>query len=142
MMTGQGKKKNGETSVPRTGRGLVPDSPRWGRLRRFRRPVVAVGMVFILLLVVVAWVTVEDVRYNNAVQVLHSRIENAVDTGEGRVLERAAAGETIRAEDLADAMAFVKGESDGSDFRLVTLLRLRAGYGHRLEPAADSADRK
>ena len=58
-------------------------------------------------------------------------------TGEVRALKRAAMGQSLRAEDLAAAIAFVRQENDGSDFRLVTLLRLRLGYGARLEPAAD-----
>jgi len=116
-------------------------TPHRGRQSRLRRVALVAGLVIVALLVQAGWVTVDDVRYNDSVRVLRSRVESATDTGEVRVLKRAAAGEMVRARDLTDAIAFVKGENDGSDFRLVTLLRLRLrlGYGNRLEPVADAA---
>ena len=112
---------------------------RRGRSRRRRRVAAIIGLGVALVLLAAGCVTVEDIRSNGAIVVLHSRMDNATDTGEVGALKKAAAGATINAGDLSNAIAFVQGENDGSDFRLVTLLRLRYAYGNRLDPGASAA---
>jgi hypothetical protein len=109
--------------------------------RSGRRRVVArtVALLLAAVLVVAGLVTADDLRTNGAITVLHSAVENATDTGEVAALKAAAAGGTVRLADVASAIAFVHGQSDGSDFRLVTLLRLLAGYPGRLDPVATAA---
>ncbi|WP_143447817.1 hypothetical protein [Kineosporia sp. R_H_3] len=109
------------------------------RRRRRRRAALVVGPVVLALVAVVGWVTIGDIRYHDSISVVRSRVANATDTGEVRALKRAAVGRTVTGADLAQAVAFVRGENDGADFRLVTLLRLRLGYPDRLAPDADEA---
>lgn len=94
------------------------------------------------LLLAATWITVEDALANRAIRVAHSATPNAVDTGEVGVLKRLAAGGRIEAGDLDGAAAFVLGRNDGSDFRLITLLRAAYGYGQAFSPAASARARE
>jgi hypothetical protein len=98
-----------------------------------------VGAAVIVGGVVAGAITLDDARAHAAVEVLRSPMDNATDTGEVRALKLAIAGKRVGLEDVTDAIAFVRSESDGSDFRLVTLLRLLEGYRDRLDPAATVA---
>src|SRR5688572_19627805 len=72
------------------------------------------------LLAAAIWTTIADFQVNKATQTLRSKIANAIATGEVAALQRLARGETINEGDLVDAIAFVKGQNDGSDFRVIT----------------------
>jgi hypothetical protein len=92
-----------------------------------------------VLLAAAIWITIVDFQVNKAIQTLPSKIANSVVTGEVAALQRLARGETINEGDLADAIAFIKGQNDGSDFRLITLLRALYAYGHALPFEAANA---
>ena len=85
------------------------------------------------ILLAVGWLSLEDLRANRAVKVVHSTIPNAVGTGEVEVLKRLARGERIDVGDLGKVAAFVEGRNDCSDFRLTTLLRASSLWPH-LQP--------
>jgi len=77
--------------------------------------------------------TLADFRANRAIETVPSRIANAV-TGEVEALQRLARREIVNEGDVAEAIAFVKAQNDGSDFRVITLLRALYAYEHALSP--------
>lgn len=90
------------------------------------------------ILLAVGWLSLEDLRANRAVKVVHSTIPNAVGTGEVEVLKRLARGERIDVGDLGKVAAFVEGRNDCSDFRLTTLLRASYSYGRTFSPEVEA----
>lgn len=113
----------------------APQPARRPRRRR-RRVVVALALIVALPPAVGGWLTAQDLTAHGAIVVQRSAIPDAVDTGEVAALKRAAAGLTVRAADLDAAAGFIRGANDGSDFRLITLIRLLLVYPDRLDPDA------
>ncbi|MFN8623880.1 MAG: hypothetical protein U0869_24325 [Chloroflexota bacterium] len=96
----------------------------------------ALLLVVAVPLVLAGALTAQDLAAHGAIVVQRSAIPDAIDTGEVRALKLAAGGSDVHAADLEVAAAFVRGANDGSDFRLITLLRLLLAYPDRLDGAA------
>lgn len=93
--------------------------------KRVRRRILVAVLVIVL---VPTGLTAVEYYRNSQLATVHSTTANAVVTGEVDVLRQLEAGGTVGVHDLDEVAAFVEGRNDGSDFRLVTLLRIL--YSH------------
>ncbi|MFN8631267.1 MAG: hypothetical protein U0838_13405 [Chloroflexota bacterium] len=103
----------------------APAAARRTASPRRRRAAKAVALIVVVVLAAGGPVTAADLRDHATPTVLHSAAVHG--HGRGRGAQGGGHRRLVRAGDLAAAIAFVDGENDGSDFRLVTLPRLRLG---------------
>ena len=102
----------------------------------------AVFIIVVCLLGVIGFITWQDVQMNRTITVQYSVFNNANNTGAYKALKLAALGHEVRLDDLSDTIEFVSSESDTTDFRLITLIRLIYGFPGHLSPDASAALQK